>query len=54
MVFAGLYPDQVIRWLRLVESPYKDTLYELLELRTMTIADYLCYRYLPNMSAALA
>lgn len=58
MVFAGLYPDQVIRWLRLVESPYKDTLYELLEQRTMTIAimiiaSYLCYRYLPNIKIAL-
>ena len=28
MVFAGPYPDQVVRWLRLLESPDKDTLYE--------------------------
>lgn len=58
VVFAGFYPDQVIRWLKLAETPYKNTLYELLELRAITIttmitSGYLCYRYLPNIKIAL-
>ena len=58
MVFSGFYPDQVISWLKLTDAPYINTLYELLELRAMTIttliiSGYLCYRYLPNIKVAI-
>jgi len=58
MVFSGFYPDQVISWLKLTDAPYINTLYELLELRAMTIttliiSGYLGYRYLPNIKVAI-